>query len=146
VAGRPKEEYGIEPTSFEEMRPGCFDVDQRIMDMNAEGVLGSMNFPSFPGFSARLFAACDDKELALSVLRAYNDWHIEEWCGAYPGRFTPMALPILWDPELCAEEVRRLAAKGCHSLTFTENPAALGYPSFRIRSAAEDSLAEMRIS
>ena len=71
-----------------------------------------MNFPSFPGFSARLFAACRDKELALAVLRAYNDWHIDEWCGSYPGRFIPMALPILWDPELCAEEVRRVAAKG----------------------------------
>ncbi len=130
VAGRPKDEYGIEPTAFDEMRPGCFDVHERIKDMNAGGVLGSMNFPSFPGFSARLFAACTDKELALAVVRAYNDWHIDEWCGSYPGRFIPMALPVLWDPELCAEEVRRVAAKGCHSLTFTENPLKLGYPSF----------------
>jgi predicted TIM-barrel fold metal-dependent hydrolase len=130
VAGRPKEEYGIEPTAFDEMRPGCFDVHERIKDMNAGGVLGSMNFPSFPGFSARLFAACEDKDLALAVLRAYNDWHIEEWCGAYPGRFIPVALPVLWDADLCAAEIRRVAEKGCHSLTFTENPATLGYPSF----------------
>ena len=46
-------------------------------------------FPSFPGFSARLFAACRDKELALAVLRAYNDWHIDEWCGSYPGDSSP---------------------------------------------------------
>ena len=26
VAGRPKEEYGVDPTSFDEMRPGCYDV------------------------------------------------------------------------------------------------------------------------
>ncbi|EFC85293.1 amidohydrolase family protein [Parafrankia sp. EUN1f] len=130
VAGRPKAEYGIEPTAFEEMRPGCYDVHERVKDMNAGGVLGSMCFPSFPGFSGRLFAAAADKDLALAVLRAYNDWHIDEWCGAYPNRFIPMALPILWDAELCAEEVRRVAAKGCHSLTFTENPATLGYPSF----------------
>jgi predicted TIM-barrel fold metal-dependent hydrolase len=130
VAGRPKEEYGVEPTAFDEMRPGCYDVHERIKDMNAGGVLASMNFPSFPGFSGRLFAACEDKDLALAVLRAYNDWHIDEWCGSYPGRFIPMALPVLWDPELAAEEVRRVAAKGCHSMTFTENPATLGYPSF----------------
>ncbi len=130
VAGRPREEYGVEPTAFDEMRPGCYDVHERIKDMNAGGVLGSMCFPSFPGFSARLFAASEDKELATAVIRAYNDWHVDEWCGAYPGRFIPMGLPILWDPELCASEVRRLAAKGVHSLTFTENPAALGYPSF----------------
>src|SRR5271170_7049709 len=26
VVGRPPEEYGIEPTSFSEMRPGCYDI------------------------------------------------------------------------------------------------------------------------
>jgi predicted TIM-barrel fold metal-dependent hydrolase len=130
VAGRPKEEYGIEPTAFDEIRPGCYDIHERIKDMNAGGILASMNFPSFPGFSGRLFAASKDKDLALAVLRAYNDWHIDEWAGTYPGRIIPMALPVLWDAELCAEEVRRVAAKGCHSITFTENPATLGYPSF----------------
>jgi predicted TIM-barrel fold metal-dependent hydrolase len=130
VAGRPREEYGVDPTAFDEMRPGCYDVHERIKDMNAGGVLASMCFPSFPGFSGRLFAACEDKDLALAVLRAYNDWHIDEWCGSYPGRFIPMTLPILWDPELAADELRRVAAKGCHSVTFTENPATLGYPSF----------------
>ncbi len=130
VAGRPKEEYGIEPTAYDEMRPGCFDVHERIKDMDAGGILGSMCFPSFPGFSGRLFAAAEDKDLALAVLQAYNDWHVDEWCAAYPGRFIPMGLPVLWDAELCAAEVRRLADKGVHSLTFTENPATLGYPSF----------------
>ncbi len=130
VAGRPKEEYGIEPTAFDEIRPGCYDIHERIKDMNAGGILGSMCFPSFPGFSGRLFAAAEDKDLALAVVRAYNDWHVDEWCGAYPGRFIPMGLPILWDPQLAADEVRRLAHKGVHSITFTENPATLGYPSF----------------
>ena len=130
VAGRPKEEYGIDPTAFDEMRPGCYDIHERVKDMNAGGVLGSMCFPSFPGFAGRLFATADDKDLALAVTRAYNDWHIDEWCGSYPGRFIPMALPIIWDADLCAEEVRRVAAKGCHSITFTENPSTLGCPSF----------------
>ncbi|MGZ8763028.1 MAG: amidohydrolase family protein, partial [Acidimicrobiia bacterium] len=130
VAGRPREEYGINPTSFEEMRPGCFNIDERVKDMSAGGVLACMCFPSFPSFSGRLFANVDDKDVALAVTRAYNDWHIDAWCGTHPGRMIPMALPILWDPELCAGEIRRVAAKGCHSLTFTENPAALGLPSF----------------
>jgi predicted TIM-barrel fold metal-dependent hydrolase len=130
VAGRPKEEYGIEPTAFDEMRPGCYDVHERIKDMNAGGVLAAMCFPSFPGFAGRVFAAADDKDLALAVLQAYNDWHLEVWCGSYPGRFIPVALPVLWDPDLAAVEVRRMAAKGCHSITFTENPSTLKYPSF----------------
>ncbi|TDT98361.1 putative TIM-barrel fold metal-dependent hydrolase [Streptomyces sp. 846.5] len=129
VAGRPKEEYGLEPQALDEIRPGCYDVNERIADMNAGGILAQMNFPSFPGFAARLFAT-EDPDFSLALVRAYNDWHIDEWCGAHPGRFIPMAIPAIWDPELCAAEVRRVSAKGCHSLTFTENPAVLGYPSF----------------
>ncbi|WP_280463279.1 amidohydrolase family protein [Nocardia carnea] len=129
VAGRPKEEYGLEPEGLDEIRPGCYNVDERVKDMNAGGVLAQMNFPSFPGFAARLFAT-EDSDFSLALVRAYNDWHIDEWCGAYPGRFIPMALPVIWDAELCAEEVRRVSKKGVHALTFTENPAALGYPSF----------------
>jgi len=130
VAGRPREEYGIEPTAFTEMRPGCYDLAERVKDMDAGGVLGSMCFPSFPSFSGRVFGASADKDLALAVLQAYNDWHIEEWCGGAPGRFIPMAITPLWDAEACAAEIRRVAAKGCHSITFTENPAALGFDSF----------------
>jgi predicted TIM-barrel fold metal-dependent hydrolase len=130
VAGRPREEYGVDPTSFEEMRRGCYDVHERVKDMSAGGVLASMNFPSFPSFSGRLFLGTADKTLARDVVRAYNDWHIEGWCGSYPERFIPMAIPMLWDPELTALEIRRVAAKGCRSLTFTENPATLGLPSF----------------
>jgi predicted TIM-barrel fold metal-dependent hydrolase len=129
IAGRPKHEFGLEPQGLDEIRPGCFDVHERVKDMSAGGVLASMNFPSFPGFAARLFAT-DDVDFSLALVRAYNDWHIEEWCGAYPGRFIPMALPVIWDAQLCADEVRRVSKQGCHSLTFTENPAALGYPSF----------------
>ncbi len=129
VAGRPKEEYGLEPQGLDEIRKGCYDAAERVKDMSAGGVLATMNFPSFPGFAARLFAT-EDAEFSLALVQAYNDWHIDEWCGAHPGRFIPMAIPAIWDPKLCADEVRRVSKKGVHSLTFTENPSALGYPSF----------------
>ena len=45
--------------------PAATTSHERIKDMNAGGVLGSMCFPSFPGFCGRLFAAADDKDLAL---------------------------------------------------------------------------------
>jgi predicted TIM-barrel fold metal-dependent hydrolase len=129
VAGRPKEEYGLEPQGLDEIRKGCYNVDERVKDMNAGGILGSICFPSFPGFAGRLFAT-EDPEFSLALVQAYNDWHIDEWCGAYPARFIPMALPVIWDAEACAQEVRRVSKKGVHALTFTENPAAMGYPSF----------------
>jgi predicted TIM-barrel fold metal-dependent hydrolase len=130
VAGRPPDEYGLEPTRFEEMRPACYDIDARIDDMNVNGVLASLNFPSYPQFCGQYFARAEDKDLAINVLRAYNDWHVDEWCGAHPGRMIPLALPPIWDPQLMADEVRRMAAKGCRAVTFSENPEKLGLPSF----------------
>jgi predicted TIM-barrel fold metal-dependent hydrolase len=130
VAGRPKEEYGMEPTSFAELRAGCYDIDERVKDMDANGVLGSLCFPSFPQFCGQLFARTEDKDVALAMVRAYNDWHIEDWCGTYPGRMIPLAVPPIWDPELMAAEVRRVAEKGCHAVTFSENPEKLKLPSF----------------
>jgi predicted TIM-barrel fold metal-dependent hydrolase len=129
VAGRPPEEYGIDPTSFEEIREGCFDIEKRILDMNANGVLGSLNFPSLPGFAGRLFAALEDKDAALALAQAYNDWHIDEWCGTFPGRFIPLSVPTIWDPETAAGEIHRVAKKDCHAVTFPENPEPLGLPS-----------------
>ena len=130
VAGRVPEEYGLDATSFEQMRPGCYDIHERIRDMNVNGVLGSLNFPSLAGFTGQLFYTCPDKDIALELLQAYNDWHIEDWCGTYPGRMIPLAVPPIWDPQLMAAEVRRVAAKGCHAVTFSENPEKLGLPSF----------------
>jgi len=130
VAGRPPDEYGLEPTSFGEMREGCYDVDRRVRDMDANGVLGSMCFPSFPQLCGQVFARTEDKDAALAILRAYNDWHIDDWCGSHPGRFIPLALPPIWDPQAMADEVRRVAAKGCHAVSFSENPSKLRLPSF----------------
>jgi predicted TIM-barrel fold metal-dependent hydrolase len=129
VAGRPPDEYGAEPTKFSEIREGCYDVHERIRDMNANGVAASMNFPSYPQFCGQYFARAADKELGLAALRAYNDWHLDEWAGSYPGRFIPLSLPPIWDPNLMAQEVRRTAAKGCRAVTFSENPTKLQYPS-----------------
>ena len=45
TVGWPSEEWGFNPGTYTELRPGCFDVHERVRDMNANGVLGSMCFP-----------------------------------------------------------------------------------------------------
>jgi predicted TIM-barrel fold metal-dependent hydrolase len=130
TVGWPREEWGFNPAVLSELRPGCFDVHERVRDMNVNGVLASMNFPTMAGFNARTFMEADDKELALVMLQAYNDWAVDEWCGAYPGRFIPMGVVPMWDVELAAQEVHRLGAKGCRSISFLEAPHAFEFPSF----------------
>ena len=70
----------------------------------ANGVATSMNFPSYPQFCGQYFARAEDKALALAVLRAYNDWVLEEWCGPAPDRYIPCQLTWLSDPEIAATE------------------------------------------
>ena len=89
VVSWPKEQWGMNPSSIAEMRPGAYDIHERIRDMNRNGILASMCFPSMAGFSGRTFQEASDKDLSLVMLKAYNDWHIDEWCAAYPGRFIP---------------------------------------------------------
>ena len=56
VAGRRPEAVTLEPTRFEDMRRGCWDIDARIADMDLNGVWASLNFPSqITGFSGRVF-------------------------------------------------------------------------------------------
>jgi predicted TIM-barrel fold metal-dependent hydrolase len=138
VAGRPPEEYGMEPTSYDGMRKGCFEIVARIDDMNANGILGSLCFPTFPGFAATAFLKIEDRDLAHATIRAYNDWHVEVWCGKHPGRMIPLLLLPLWDAELCAREVRRMAPRGVHAISFPDNPSSVGLPS--VHDAAWDPL------
>ena len=130
VVGWPKDDWGMDPTTYAEMRPGAYDVDERVRDMDHNGILASMCFPSFVGFSGGYFQRSPDKELALVMTQAYNDWHIDEWCASHPGRFIPLAIPPVWDPAALAAEVRRVAAKGCHAITMPELPHLQGLPSY----------------
>jgi predicted TIM-barrel fold metal-dependent hydrolase len=131
VAGRPNTEYGFEPTRFDEMRRGAWDVDARVADMDVDGVYASVCFPSFlPGFvGQRLTLWPDDDELAFAAMRAYNDWHLEAWAGAHPDRFVPNQITYLRDPEIAAQEIHRNAARGFKAATFSEAPDKLGLPS-----------------
>jgi len=129
VAGKPREYYNVNPLRYEHMRPGCYDVRARVADMSAGGVLAGLNFPNWTGFSGQVLNQGPDPDVNVVMIRAYNDWHIDEWCAYAPERFIPCGILPLFDAEEAAKEVRRLAGKGCHAVTFSENPAGLGMPS-----------------
>jgi predicted TIM-barrel fold metal-dependent hydrolase len=129
VVGRPRSEYGMEPNSFSQLREGTYDVHARVDDMNVNGVLASICFPTFPKFAGGVFFDIPDREVALAAVRAYNDWHIHDWCGAAPGRFIPNVLLPLWDVAASVAEVERVSALGAHAVSFPDNPALVGLPS-----------------
>jgi predicted TIM-barrel fold metal-dependent hydrolase len=129
VVGRPLEEYGMEPTSFDQLRAGVYNVHERVRDMDVNGIAASLNFGTCVGFDGGKFHQAPDKDLALVHLRAYNDWHVDEWCGAYPGRFIPCGLLPTWDMKATVEEIKRLSKKGVTAVSLNENPTKQGLPS-----------------
>jgi predicted TIM-barrel fold metal-dependent hydrolase len=124
VVGRPKEEYGMEPMNIDQMRKGTWDAAAHIDDMNAMGVMTALMFPTYAGFDGSWFWDAKDKANAIRVMAAYNDWHLDEWCGPYPGRYFKTGLLPLWDLDATLKEARRLVAKGCRSVFFPANPNA----------------------
>ena len=128
VVGRPRSEYGMEPDEFTQMREGVYDPKARVDDMNVNGVLGSLNFPTFPSFAGNVFLSLRD-DLAGLAVRAYNDWHIHEWCAAALGRYIPMVILPLWDMAGTLAELDRVSKLGVHAISFPDNPAQIGLPS-----------------
>ena len=131
VAGRPSSEYGFEPTRFDEMRRGAWDVDARLADMDVNGVWGSLCFPSFlPGFvGQRLTTWPDDAELGLR-----GDARVQRLAPRGVVRCAPG--PLHPEPDHLAARPRGRgrrgpanAARGFRALTFSEAPEKLGLPS-----------------
>ena len=129
VVGRPYEEYGMEPSSFDQLRPGCYDVHARIDDMDVNGIAASMCFGNSIGFDGQTFHKAADKTLALRHLQAWNDWHYNEWCMKYPGRFIPLGILPTWDMGATVAELHRLSRMGFHNIVMNENPTVQDLPS-----------------
>ena len=100
VVSWPKEEWNFDPTGLAEMRPGTYDIHQRVRDMNVNGVLAGMNFPTFPGFAGTHLAS-------LPIIPFFD---IEE--------------SVKEIHRLAAKNV------GCRSITMPETPYGIGQPDF----------------
>ena len=130
---------GHRASSYEDIRPGCYEPGARLGDMEINHTDASLCFPTFMRFCGQTLLERKDKEFAHKCVQAYNDWMIEDWCGGDArGHLIPLTLVPLWDAQLAADEVMRCAAMGAHAIAFSENPAALGLPS--IHTSFWDSL------
>ena len=130
VAGKPQEQWGLDPVRYEDMIPGCYDPQARVKDMDLDGVQAALCFPSFPGFAGGTFHRARDPELALLCVKAWNDFYIDEWCASAPDRYIPLAILPTWNIDEAVAEAERVAAKGARTVSFPDSPVPLGLPSF----------------
>ncbi|MBT94717.1 MAG: amidohydrolase [Acidimicrobiaceae bacterium] len=126
--GIPPEEVTMEGVTYDDIAQGCYDPIARLADMDINHVEASLCFPNYPRFCGQLFSEAEDLDLGLLCVQAYNDWMIDEWCGSSGGRLIPLCIVPLWDAELAAKEIYRVAERGCRAVAWSELPAWLGRP------------------
>ena len=82
--------------------PGAFDLDQRLLDLDREGVVAQLAFPS------RGFWICSitDPALQQACVAAYNDWAAAEVI-ARTDRVLPAAIVSTVDIDHAVAEVQR---------------------------------------
>jgi predicted TIM-barrel fold metal-dependent hydrolase len=129
AVGYDRDEVDLRAVTYDDMRPGAWQVKPRLEDMDANWIEASLCFPTFPRFCGQTFTEAKDRELGLLCVKAYNDWMVDDWCGPSGGRLIPLIIVPLWDASLAADEVRRNADRHVRAVCFSEIPPFLGLPS-----------------
>jgi predicted TIM-barrel fold metal-dependent hydrolase len=129
AVGNPNADYT--PTTYDDIRSGCWVQTDRLQDMKDDHVEASLCFPNVvPRFCGQTFLEGKDKALSLECVRSYNDWILDEWCGGDArGHLLPLTIIPLWDVDLAVAEFKRCAEKGTLAVAFSENPFQLGLPT-----------------
>jgi predicted TIM-barrel fold metal-dependent hydrolase len=125
AAGQKEEEFSPKSKTFDAMRAGCYDPRERLKDMDIDGVDVQVTFPTLPGLAGLTFIEIEDKDYALALIRAYNDWLVDEWAAADPERILPAAILPLWDPKASADELRRVVGRGIKVTTLPSAPQTI---------------------
>ena len=93
--------------TWEDVRPGGYIPEERVKDMDIDGVEIDIVFPSAGNACYRI----PDTELLTAICRAYNDWLVE-FCSAYPKRLKGVAMLNTDDVPAAINELERCIKLG----------------------------------
>lgn len=92
---------------------GAADLDQRLADMDAEGIDVQVLF----GGLAIGLSSFDDHGFAADFARSYNDWLLGKVCAHSPERLKGVAIVPVQSIAAATEELRRVKALGAVAVT-----------------------------
>lgn len=123
---------GVEsPATRADAYPATYDVGERVKLMDQWGIQCAVLYPNASGFSLAPFLSHPDREISAAHVSAYNDYQLEEWVAAAPGRFIPMLGITYWDLPRAIAEIERCADKGFGGIVTTGAPQDHGQPYLR---------------
>jgi di/tricarboxylate transporter/predicted TIM-barrel fold metal-dependent hydrolase len=103
---------------FADVRPGAYLPDAHIQDNEADGVYGSVMYPTE---GLHLYSV-PDSALLSAIFRVYNDW-IADFCSAYPSRLKGIAMINVDDVQEAIKELERTRKRGLVGAMISVYPA-----------------------
>ena len=107
AAGKPSSELKVLGNKAAELRVGGWDPVARLEDMEADGIVAEVLYPSV----GMTLAQSTDLEYQLACVRAYNDWLVS-YCAGGQGRLVGLAMIPTASVEAAVEEISRTADAG----------------------------------
>jgi len=123
----PSDEF-LTNAGYRDLHPSSYDPHARMEVMDELGVQASVLYPNLNLVVSDLHEQVEDPEYKIQIIRAYNDWLVEEWASADRERLIPVALAAYFDTEVAAEEIHRCSELGHRGLVMTGVPQLHGKP------------------
>jgi predicted TIM-barrel fold metal-dependent hydrolase len=137
VDGMSYDVPGLDSLSSEG-RPGMWDRDARLADMDAEGVDAAMIFHAKSMSLVRL----EDKAFFTRCMDVYNEW-LAEYCAVAPNRLVGVGiLPTIYNPDASRDYMQKLQGMGLKAIEIPSAPKNVPYNSSKMEplwSAIEES-------
>lgn len=115
--------------TLEEAHPGGHQIKPRLKAMDDMGVYAQICYQNSGVTQAGSLMALKDNDLAIEILRIYNDASIERQQESGQRLFTLAHLP-LWDKAAMEAEARRCIDSGLKGFVLPDTPERVGVPSF----------------
>jgi predicted TIM-barrel fold metal-dependent hydrolase len=110
--------------TFDDINPGAYLVKPRLAEMDAMGVWAQICFQNSGVTQAGSLVALGDPELAITIMRIYNDACADRMRESGDRIFCLASLPY-WDKDLLNAETRRVIDMGVRGVVMPDRPERL---------------------
>jgi predicted TIM-barrel fold metal-dependent hydrolase len=107
--------------------PGTGDGAQRLREQDQDGLDAEVLYP--PVFISRFIENIADREAYVAMVRAYNDFLVEDYCSVAPDRLLGNAIIPSSGLEDAIAELKRVKEMGANAVYLSSFPAGSGEPS-----------------
>jgi len=113
----------LQTARYENRLPGSYDPAARLQDMETDGTVAEVLYPTYP----LGLMSVTDAPLQRELFRIYNDW-LAEFCAYAPQQLVGLGLISMWDIDLAVGELQRCAKLGLRgAMIVSYPPEGYGY-------------------